>query len=199
MKSKRRNILKTAEHDFLEKGYDGTSIDSIVREVGGSKSTVYSHFRDKRVLFAAALADVQREFDFRLVTATAQQASSIHERLIFMGVELLTLLYGKRAIHLLRTLVAESKRFPEVGRQFIEDGLEVAVQAIAEVIDNAVAAGELSAQPAGPQAARDFVALLTADLHLKLLLGLEPLPGAEEIADRAEHAAARLFTRSSPS
>lgn len=189
MKSKRKSILETAEHDFLEKGYDGTSIDSIVREIGGSKSTVYSHFRDKRVLFAAALADVQREFDFRLVRATEQRARNIHDRLVFMGVELLTLLFSERAIHLLRTLIAESRRFPEVGRQFVEDGLHVATAAIAAVLRHAVAEGELPKSVLPEPTARDYVALLTADIHLRLLLGLAPAPSAERVAEQAVHAA----------
>jgi AcrR family transcriptional regulator len=186
MKDKRTSILKTAEHDFLERGYNGTSIDSIVREVGGSKSTVYSHFKDKRVLFAAALADVQSELDFTLTRSQSEPVESVHQRLILMGIELLSLLLSKRALHLLRTLVAESWQFPEVGRQFVQDGLDVATAQIALAIDAGMTTGEF-VNADSHELASCYVGLLTRDFLIRSLLGVGEPPSSDELAERAEN------------
>src|ERR1700745_3115397 len=40
---------------FLERGYDGVSVDDIVREVGGSKTNVYSFYGGKDGLFLGVM------------------------------------------------------------------------------------------------------------------------------------------------
>lgn len=189
MRDKRSDILASAEHEFLEKGYDGTSIDAIVREVGGSKSTIYSHFRDKGVLFAETLTAIRRELDFSLPHADTS-SSDVTEVLTLLGVEFLTTLYSERALHLFRTVIAESQRFPDVARQLMDDGFSVSVQRIAAALDYNAGAQSRSLDP--HSAARDFVALLTGERHLRLLMQLEPAPDAATIAAAAARAAGTI-------
>ena len=44
---KRQQILDVASGLFRQKGFDATSISEINAIVGGSKSTIYSHFSSK--------------------------------------------------------------------------------------------------------------------------------------------------------
>lgn len=189
MKDKRSDILASAEHEFLEKGYDGTSIDAIVREVGGSKSTIYSHFRDKGVLFAETLTAIRRELDFSLPHADTSGTDAA-EMLTLLGVEFLTTLYSERALHLFRTVIAESQRFPDVARQLMDDGFSVSVQRIAAALGNSAAVQSRSLD--AHAAARDFVALLTGERHLRLLMQLEPAPDTAGIAATAACAAGTI-------
>lgn len=212
MRGKRKSILETAEHEFLEKGYEGTSIDAIVKEVGGSKSTIYAYFRDKSVLFAETLANIQRELDFSLERAARESPATLREALILAGIELLTTLYSERALHLFRTVIAESNRFPEVARQLATEGMDAAIARIGEIIEHHQADGSLAARTsppedtsgphrtatsrppaAPPDAAREFVALLRGDTHLRLLMGVDPIPKAKEIAAMAERATDRFL------
>src|ERR1700739_2883357 len=50
---KSEQIRATATELFLRYGYDGVSVDEIVRIVGGSKSNGYNHFGGKEGLFVA--------------------------------------------------------------------------------------------------------------------------------------------------
>jgi TetR/AcrR family transcriptional regulator, mexJK operon transcriptional repressor len=50
---KRQRILDAARELFLAGGYEGTSMDAIQREVGGSKATLYAYFPSKEALFEA--------------------------------------------------------------------------------------------------------------------------------------------------
>lgn len=44
-------ILDTAERMFMEKGYDKTSLQDIIRETGLSKGAIYHHFTSKEDIF----------------------------------------------------------------------------------------------------------------------------------------------------
>jgi len=53
----RRRLLDAARRVFLRRGFAGTSLDMIVREVGLTKGVVYSRFRSKADLFLALLEE----------------------------------------------------------------------------------------------------------------------------------------------
>lgn len=56
----RERILEVAEAAVLEKGFNATSIDELIAEVGITKSGFFYHFKDKSALAKALL---QRYFD----------------------------------------------------------------------------------------------------------------------------------------
>lgn len=179
MSRKRRVILEAAERQFLLRGYEGTSIDTIVEEVGGSKSTVYAHFNDKARLFAAVLRDVNDELDFSLPRARSAAVAGPRERILLAVTELLSLLYRERTVHLVRLLIAEGRRFPEVASQFWNDGIPQAQAVLAELIqetsDSSDAAG---------RAETLMDAILGRD-YLETLSGAVELPDDRAIAERA--------------
>lgn len=187
MESKRDRILTTAEEAFLEHGFDGTSIDAIIRAVGGSKSTIYAHFPDKNVLFAEALEDIRSEFDFSLPRFRGTKHASPREALTVAGIELLTIILSVRATHLTRLVVAESKRFPEVARRYWDEGPATAVGHIAAYLRACADAGMLDV-PDAHRAAHRFLTLLRGDFHLELLLGLRDTPEPGDVATRAARA-----------
>jgi AcrR family transcriptional regulator len=51
-------LLQAALALFAEKGYEGTSVRAIAREVGLSESVLYAHFDGKRAIFDAVLAQL---------------------------------------------------------------------------------------------------------------------------------------------
>lgn len=189
MGSKRNQILASAEHEFLLKGYDRTSMDSILREVGGSKSTIYSHFSDKSVLFAEALAKAAKDLNFSLPRFRLEDPASLEEGLVLLGVELLTVLYRERAVHLFRLVLAESRRFPEVARQFWEEGPAESLREISRFLQEV--RPDWSHEETDALASRYF-ALLRGDFHLRYLLGLEEHPSPRAIVAMAESAVAHL-------
>ena len=50
---KSEQIRSTATELFLKRGFDGVSVDEIVRAVGVSKTNIYNHFCIKEGLFVA--------------------------------------------------------------------------------------------------------------------------------------------------
>lgn len=82
-----KKILDVATRLFLEQGYDGTSMQDIVRALGMSKGAVYHHFRSKEELFEkAVLQYYAREDWFREIAENVSlsgleklQALFLHE------------------------------------------------------------------------------------------------------------------------
>lgn len=59
--SKKQVILDTARKLFAESGYQGTSIDLVVKQAGVSKPTVYNNFPTKQALLLALMEELISE------------------------------------------------------------------------------------------------------------------------------------------
>lgn len=74
----KEEILNTAEAAVLEKGFEATSIDEIIADVGISKSGFFYHFNDKNALARALLVRyIEREDE--LFDDLFQRASELNE------------------------------------------------------------------------------------------------------------------------
>lgn len=129
-------ILDAAQRVFLEKGYNGTTIDEIAKLAPASKPTIYSHFRDgKEELFAAAV--VARVFaGLRAFEGHTSSGRTVQERLTDLGTELV----GHFMIDMLeatRVTIAEADRFPELSRHVHEAGRDWAANAVSQVLNSA--------------------------------------------------------------
>lgn len=60
-----QHLLTVARAQFVDRGFQTVSIDSIARAGGVSKETIYRHFPDKEALFRAALDATGAEFTAR--------------------------------------------------------------------------------------------------------------------------------------
>ena len=73
----RRDLLDAARRVFLRRGFGGTSLDMIVREVGLTKGAVYSRFRSKADLFLALLEERVEERIAEMRAAAAREHGSL--------------------------------------------------------------------------------------------------------------------------
>ncbi|GAA0930491.1 TetR/AcrR family transcriptional regulator [Virgisporangium aurantiacum] len=70
----RDRLIETARQLFGEHGYDGTSIDAILRSAGIQRGALYHHFDSKRAVFDAVLTRVMAEIAAEVVTAARTAA-----------------------------------------------------------------------------------------------------------------------------
>src|SRR5260221_14625434 len=68
-------LLDVATNLFMERGFEGTSIDAVAEAAGVSKPTVYARYHDKRDLFAAVLRGRIRLWLAPLSAAAEAQAT----------------------------------------------------------------------------------------------------------------------------
>ena len=129
-------ILDAARKVFLERGFEGASIDQIAEVASAGKPTIYARFRGKRALFTEV---VTRDILARIAEFTAQvpTGATIEERLTRVANSLLRWGLDGERIALMRLAIAETRRFPDlagtVGRTARELGTELGVHLLAEL------------------------------------------------------------------
>lgn len=62
-------LLNIAEALFLKGGYDGTTLEDVVREAGVTRPVVYDHFGSKEKLFIAVVARARSQYEDILLKA----------------------------------------------------------------------------------------------------------------------------------
>ncbi|BAU11633.1 TetR family transcriptional regulator [Leptolyngbya sp. NIES-3755] len=118
--AKRDQILKGAMTVFLRSGYAGTSMDRIAAEAGVSKQTIYSHFQDKEGLFRSliegeTLSRFQAVFQ---IDPHHIDPETLLRRLA--DIYFTQVVDHSHYVPLLRIVIAESERFPELAKVFIQ-------------------------------------------------------------------------------
>lgn len=130
---KKRAIVESACEAFLRNGYLGTSMDEIATTAGVSKQTVYKHFGDKHRLFAHVVRASVREVSTPVHQEVARLAATgdLASDLRAVARRQLELVLQPRLLKLRRLVIAEAARFPELGREFYEQGPARTIAALA--------------------------------------------------------------------
>jgi AcrR family transcriptional regulator len=69
--STREQLITIATRLFGERGYEGASIEAVLRESGVSRGALYHHFENKEALFEEVLEEVETSVGHDIVAATA--------------------------------------------------------------------------------------------------------------------------------
>ncbi len=169
-------ILDAARHLFLEHGYMTTSMDVVAQLAGVSKATVYARFESKDRLFAAV---IEREGHHQLDALTIDPLVSVEAVLRSFGSEVAALLLSPSNVAMTRIVASEATRSPEIGELFYANGPAKLIARLAELIATAMRRGELRPAPA-QLAAAQFLAIIVADLQLRLAMGYKPPTKAKQ-------------------
>lgn len=186
-------VLEGARTVFLRDGFEGASVDDIAKEACVSKATLYNYFPDKRILFLeVAKAECCRQetatdemIAMSLPPAEALRAAAERMMRIFLSP------FGRNVF---KVCVAESDRFPELGREFWESGPARMRAKMIAYFRQAIDRGELVIED--PDLAADqFGELCKADLFPKLMFGIQDRFSDAEIARVADGAVKTFLAR----
>ena len=190
---KAQKILAGARAAFHDLGYEGTSVDEIARRACVSKPTVYNHFADKEALFAASFTHECQEQALRAYEGgDARPGDCIEAGLRRVAHYLVGYLLSPAAQSSFRIAVAESKRFPKLGRAYYEAGIGLGVRRIEALLADAVKQGTLEIDDLG-LASHQFVELCKADAYNKQLFSVGEKPTEQDISRVAEGAVNVFF------
>ena len=178
--AKARQILSAAREVFMAEGYGAASMDAIARAAGVSKATLYAHFAGKEDLFAAIVA-AECERHAEVLSATDVDRLEVRAALVLIGRSFLDLILSPQALAIYRVVVAESGRFPELGRAFYASGPSRVLTRLAAYLGRVTEQGALSV-PDPLLAAEQFIGMTRGAAYLRRLLGVavgasEPDPG----------------------
>jgi TetR/AcrR family transcriptional repressor of mexJK operon len=177
---KRRQMLEAAAELFIAHGYEKVSMDAVARAAGVSKATVYAHFTSKDMLFASMVGEACQR-STALESNFPAVVDDIRAALTAIGTRGLTFLLQPHTQAIYRVAVAESSRFPELGRAFMQNGPQRFLDRFSAWLAEQTAAGHLAVTD--PRLAADqFAALLRASLFMRVTLGLADRYSEAEIA-----------------
>lgn len=190
---KARQILAGAKSVFLERGYEGTSVEEIARRAQVSKGTIYNYFPDKQTLFAAVVNGECQKQSQRIFEID-RNGEDIETLLRDIALHFVELFLSPFAQNVFRIVIAEAPRFPELGQAFYDSGPALAKQRLVQFLSQSVKKGELAIADADLEIAADqFIQLCRVDLFYKQLLGIKSHPTQSEIQRIADSAVATFL------
>jgi TetR/AcrR family transcriptional repressor of mexJK operon len=142
-----RERLRAAAHRlFLQHGYRATSVDAILAEAGiVSKETLYRHYANKEALFVDVLRHLTLEqpgFADRLAALPApHDLPSLREALTQLARDILAMMTQPGYLPLVRMVIAEAPRFPQLGSLFYSGVTQRGIALIVALLREARARG----------------------------------------------------------
>ncbi|RWL46534.1 MAG: TetR/AcrR family transcriptional regulator [Mesorhizobium sp.] len=175
--AKRVSVVDAAASVFCREGYAGANIDLIAAEAGVSRQTVYNHHGDKENLFVAVVRDLTERCNagiFATIASFPDQPTDLEADLIAFAVRMNRNCICNRDGRFLRKLIqAEGERYPELFAEWREQGPGRTWSALAARFARLAFAGHLSIGDPDV-AARQFLALVNAELQITFMLGGTP-------------------------
>lgn len=179
-------IVDAAFERFAVDGYAGARIDDVAERAGVSKGLVYRYFKTKEALFKAVIRRVVSPRIHALAEAMDADEGSAEAFLTGPMVEFCAQVVESPVRHIIRLLIAEGPKHPDLLALYHEEVVSVGLAAIGRRLDRAVAAGEFRRS-----AVQRFPQLVIAPFLVSMLWRIlfhrqEPLPADEMLKAHAE-------------
>ena len=171
--AKRQQILDGARRCFLAHGFDGASMNDIVKAAGVSKGTVYAYFPSKEKLFEALVYHDRRQQAEQAVH-DLDELRPMAEVLTELGLRMVERMTSEDSIAQVRMVAAASAKFPEIGQAFFQAGPAFAIARIKTYFEAKIAQGQMR-QVDAEMAAVQFIDVISGCLHKPRLFNAQDL------------------------
>ncbi len=184
--AKRDQILSGARRVFLRDGFAAASTDAIAAEARVSKRTLYVYYSSKEELFADVMRKLTIENPQIRALETIEEMSpgsedELRRDLLGLARKIVAAMMQPDYLALLRTTIADTHRFPQLGGIYRATVPERGMRSIAFLIEKSRERGVVGPEVDGDTAARMFVGpLLTYAVLDGLLTEGPPRPPARE-------------------
>ena len=172
-------VIAGARDVFLQHGFEGASVDLIAREAGVSKATLYSYFPDKRILFIE-VAKEECASQAERALEVSNTDLPVREMLTTMSYKMMDFLTSNFAQRIFKICVAESDRFPELGREFYMSGPQMMEDRLSEYFAHACKRGELKIDDMHLAAAQ-FQELVKSEIFVKMVFNIIEKPTPTQV------------------
>lgn len=185
-------ILDAATDLFLEFGYDRTSLARVAKNAGVSKATLFKQFPTKAELFEATVlaagdAPADREF-------VDPPTGDFYAGLNVLGLAYAELLSRPRMADLIRAIIAESPKFPELRERTFDFGTLPVLAALRRYFQAENAAGTAAVDDLDVAAAQFLGMIATVVFWPRLVHGDWSLSD-EETLQVVDEAARTIIAR----
>ena len=133
VQAKRAQILAGAQRVFLQQGFAAASTDVIAREAGVSKRTLYAYYPSKEELFEGVLRGLtvdnpQTRVLESVRTVEPRSPEELRGALLMLSRRLMATIMETDYLALLRTIIADSHRFPQISEIFRSTVPEIGIR-----------------------------------------------------------------------
>lgn len=192
--TKRESVLVAATKLFLEDGYDRTSLARIAQQAGVSRATLFKQFPTKAALFEATVLAAGSSPAPEPVDVPSED---FYTGLVTLGRAYVELLNRPEMTALMRTVIAESPRFPELRERTFDFGTLPVLTALGRYLRDAHAAG-VAVIDDPEMASAQFLGMIASSVFWpRLMHGTWSITGGEQelvIEGAARTVAARYAT-----
>ncbi len=144
---RRAAIAEAAFEEFVARGFAATRMEDVARRAGVGKGTIYLHFKDKEALFQelvrTELVPVISGFAITTDGATADGEVTARDLLERITAVFANEIAGTRRGDILRLIVAEGPRFPQLADFYYREVIQRGLAAMRQVVAYGIARGEI--------------------------------------------------------
>jgi AcrR family transcriptional regulator len=180
-------ITEAARQEFLASGYAATTMSAVALRAGTSTKTLYRLVPNKAELFknvvSARIGQFMMEID-----PEALEASELPEAIENMLVSFGTLTLDREVIALVRLVISECDKFPEIAATFYEIAIVETSEAMAKWLERQCKFGRLKLEDP-VVAASALRGMMIMDPQRAAMLGMRSAPSLKEIKVRARFCA----------
>src|SRR5215468_11615613 len=139
---RRDAIVTAALEEFSARGFAAARLEDVARRAGVGKGTIYLHFRDKEALFRELVTTMLVPFiaNIEAVPPAGLPIRVVLQRLIDLFIREI---YGTERRKLIRLIIAEGPRFPQLAEFHYHHVVKRAVVAMRALLAAAHRRGEL--------------------------------------------------------
>ena len=173
--ARHEELLDAALEEFLEHGFELTTIEMIAARINMTKRTVYARYADKASLFHAA---VQRAIERQIVPQHVLEGfdqGDLAATLESVARLRIGQVMTPNGLRLQRIINTESYRFPGIFTDNFEQSAKPVLDFVAGVLDRAIAAGQIAPTDSG-FAASAFMSMVVGGQVRAIVSGRVPTP-----------------------
>jgi AcrR family transcriptional regulator len=180
-------LLAVALKEFMQHGYGGASMARIVRIAGVSKTTLYSRFPSKELLFRAIIREQIEHLSAATTLRSVEGRPSLEQGLLSYADRSLATSLEAEHLQVNRLIYSESHRFPELGKAAAER-TEMGVQQIAGFIRERAEADRVPCRD--PEGAAEAFIFMLRGWYVNVMLTNRKVTPAQrrQWVERAVHA-----------
>jgi TetR/AcrR family transcriptional regulator, mexJK operon transcriptional repressor len=171
--ARHEELLDAALEEFLQHGFELTTIEMVAARINMTKRTVYARYADKASLFGAA---VQRAVERQIVPRSVLEGfdkGDLAETLASIARLRIGQVMTPNGLRLQRIINTESYRFPEIFTVNLEQSARPVIDFVAGLLDRAIAAGQISPTDSG-LAASAFMSMVVGGQVRAIVSGRLP-------------------------
>ncbi|MDZ7628944.1 MAG: TetR/AcrR family transcriptional regulator [Parvularculaceae bacterium] len=170
--------MDAAQRLFMERGFDGSSMDAIAEAAGVAKATVYARFPDKETLLKASISAKCQSF-LDPETLDWRFGRTLRDGLLDIARRFLSLVTDPEAIGMHRLMTHEGQRSDRLPSLFFQSAIRPTVLRLAQFLEDESKFNQSGLPVDSVAAAWRFLGMVKGEDHMRAIFGMTPRPREE--------------------